>query len=96
MVLRDSRRGKFIACSGFPKCKTTFSLDKEGNKVIRPEPEKTEFKCDKCGSVMLKRVGKRGPFLACSAFPKCRNIKKVPEQNGDAVVTPDNKTNAKS
>ena len=96
MVLRDSRRGKFIACSGFPKCKTTFSLDKEGNKVIRPEPEKTEFKCDKCGSIMFKRVSKRGPFLACSAFPKCRNIKKVPEQDSDALNAPDKEINAKS
>jgi DNA topoisomerase-1 len=23
---------------------------------------------------MLKRIGKRGPFLTCSAFPKCRNL----------------------
>jgi DNA topoisomerase-1 len=76
MVLRDSRRGQFLACSGFPECRTTFSIDKQGNKVIRPEPEMTDQKCEKCGKPMLKRIGKRGPFLACSGFPKCRNIKK--------------------
>jgi hypothetical protein len=27
--------------------------------------------CDKCGSPMLKRVGKFGPFIACSAYPEC-------------------------
>ena len=32
------------------------------------------MKCEKCGSPMLKRIGKRGPFLTCSAFPKCRNL----------------------
>lgn len=78
LVLRDSRRGQFLACSGFPECRTTFSIDKEGNKIVKPKPELTDIKCEKCGRPMLKRIGKRGPFLACSGFPKCRNIKKVP------------------
>jgi len=83
MVLRDSRRGQFLACSGFPECRTTFSIDREGNKIIRPKPEITDEKCEKCGRPMLKRVGKRGPFLACSGFPKCRNIKKYVEKTGN-------------
>jgi DNA topoisomerase-1 len=76
MVIRESRRGRFMACSAFPNCRTTFSIDKEGKIVEKPQPEMTSEKCEKCGSPMVKRVGKRGPFLACSAFPKCRNIKK--------------------
>lgn len=80
MVMRDSRRGPFLACSGFPDCRTTFSVDKEGKKVIKPAPEMTSEVCEKCGKPMLKRVGKRGPFLACSGFPKCRNIRKVPKE----------------
>ncbi|MCX5782044.1 MAG: type I DNA topoisomerase, partial [Elusimicrobia bacterium] len=79
MVLRDSPRGQFLACSGFPECRTTFSLDREGNKIEKVKPEMTDIKCEKCGKPMLKRVGKRGPFLACSGFPKCRNIKKIKE-----------------
>ncbi|MHB9155316.1 MAG: type I DNA topoisomerase, partial [Endomicrobiales bacterium] len=65
MVLRDSRRGQFLACSGFPECRTTFSVDREGNKIIKPAPEMTAEVCEKCGKAMLKRIGKRGPFLAC-------------------------------
>ncbi|MBN1824579.1 MAG: type I DNA topoisomerase [Endomicrobiales bacterium] len=80
MVIRDSWRGQFLACSGFPDCKTTFSIDKDGNKIVRPDPVVTKVKCEKCGRPMLKRVGKRGPFLACSGFPKCRNIKKYDEK----------------
>ncbi|MBN1621046.1 MAG: type I DNA topoisomerase [Endomicrobiales bacterium] len=76
MVLRESRRGRFIACSGFPNCRTTFSVDKDNNKIVRPKPQMTSLKCEKCGKPMLKRVGRRGPFLACSGFPKCRNTKK--------------------
>lgn len=78
------RPSRYLACTGYPECKTTFSIDKEGNKIIRPKPEPTEEKCAKCGKMMWKRVGKRGPFLACSGFPKCRNIKPFPKPlNGD-------------
>ncbi|MCL2388747.1 MAG: type I DNA topoisomerase, partial [Elusimicrobia bacterium] len=76
LVVKQSWRGPFIACSGYPDCKTTFSIDKDGNKVLKPEPEVTDIKCEKCGKLMLKRVGKRGPFIACPGFPKCRNLKK--------------------
>ena len=76
MVIRWGRRGKFLACTAYPNCKNIIGLDREGNKVIRPDPVMTDKKCHKCGSAMLLRVGKRGPFLACSGFPKCRNIQK--------------------
>ena len=81
MVVKMGRRGKFLACSGYPNCKNIIGLDREGNKIIRPDPKKTDRKCEKCGSMMLLRVGKRGPFLACSGFPKCRNIKKAENYN---------------
>jgi DNA topoisomerase-1 len=77
MVMRSRGRTRFLACTGYPDCKTTFSVDREGNKIIRPKPEPTDQKCNKCDRPMLKRFGKRGPFLACSGFPKCRNIKKA-------------------
>ncbi|MCX5778674.1 MAG: type I DNA topoisomerase [Elusimicrobia bacterium] len=93
MVLRDSWRGQFLACSGYPECKTTFSVDKEGKKIVKPPPEVTSFTCEKCGKAMLKRISKRGPFLACSGFPKCRNIKPWREDGQDAaaVVPPPEK-----
>ena len=36
--------------------------------------------CDKCGAPMLKRVGKFGPFIACSAYPECTNTREVETQ----------------
>ena len=80
MVVKMSRRGKFLACSGYPDCKNTISIDRNGNKIIRPEPKETDLKCEKSGHMMLLRFGARGPFLACSGFPKCRNIKKPPQE----------------
>ena len=40
--------------------------------------------CDKCGSPMLKRVGKFGPFIACSAYPDCTNTREVEEQQPES------------
>jgi len=81
LLKKKGFRGPYLACEHYPECKTTFSLDKNGNKVIKPEPEKTDIKCEKCGSPMLKRMGKRGPFLTCSAFPKCRNLQWIKKGN---------------
>lgn len=41
-------------------------------------PEKvSDEKCEKCGSPMLIKTGRFGPFLGCSNFPECKNIKSV-------------------
>jgi DNA topoisomerase-1 len=52
-----------------------MNIGAEGKPVLTSKP--TEHVCDKCGSAMLLREGPRGPFLACSAYPKCRNAKDV-------------------
>ncbi len=49
--------------------------------------------CDKCGLPMLKRVGKFGPFIACSGYPECTNTREVetsePEsESGEEEIEP--------
>lgn len=82
MVQRESRFGKYLSCSRFPKCKGKVPLDKEGNKQEYFSPIKTEKTCAKCNkNAMLLRKSARGYFLACSGFPKCRNIEQpTPEE----------------
>ena len=48
----------------------------ESIKGVLDEP--TDEVCEKCGAPMLKKLGRFGFFLACSAFPDCRNTKAVP------------------
>lgn len=36
--------------------------------------EETDQVCEKCGSPMIRRMGKYGKYLACSNYPKCSNI----------------------
>ena len=86
MVIRTGRKGKFLACSGYPACKNTYSLDPvTGQKVEGSRPLVTSRKCNKCSNFLWLRKGKRGFFLACSGFPKCRNIKPVSKDEGEKL-----------
>lgn len=70
-----------MACSAYPKCKNTFSVDAEGKKVAGTGKITTDIKCEKCGKAMILRSSKRGEFLGCGGYPKCRTIVKVtPEE----------------
>ena len=76
MVHKSGRFGPFLGCSDYPNCKTTLKLDKQGNALPpKPAPEPTGVKCYKCkdGQLVI-RQSKRGPFLGCNKFPKCRTI----------------------
>ncbi|MCX5793559.1 MAG: type I DNA topoisomerase [Elusimicrobia bacterium] len=87
MVQRESRFGKYLSCSRFPKCKGKMPLDKDGNKQEYFAPIKTEKICDKCNkNAMLLRKSPRGYFLACSGFPKCRNIDQVTPEEVEKIV----------
>ncbi len=85
MVIRTGRKGRFMACSGYPECKNTFSLDADGKKVEGSRPLQTTRPCNKCQRHMWLRVGKRGFFLTCPGYPKCRNLKPVSKEEGEKL-----------
>jgi DNA topoisomerase-1 len=66
-----------------------LNLDKKGNiKFPAPPPLLTDIACPKCGDVMNLRDGKRGPWLGCRRFPKCRGreaFTKLPEARQKAL-----------
>ena len=81
MMHKNGRFGPFLGCSGYPDCKTTLTLDKQGNVLPpKPPPEPTGIKCYKCkdGELVI-RQSKKGPFLGCGRFPKCRTIISIKE-----------------
>jgi DNA topoisomerase I len=71
MVLKRGRFGQFMACTGYPDCKTTRRLD-QGKKV--PDIPIDEL-CPKCGRNMMIRHGRFGEFTACSGYPECKYVK---------------------
>jgi DNA topoisomerase-1 len=64
LVVKVGRYGKFIGCSGYPKCKHIEPLEK---------PADTGVGCPQCGSGTLtarkSRFGKL--FYSCSTYPAC-------------------------
>lgn len=62
MAIKWGRFGKFLACTGFPDCKTTKSLQNGINMA-----------CPKCieGEVIERRTKKGKLFYGCSRYPEC-------------------------
>jgi DNA topoisomerase-1 len=78
MVVRWGRRGRFLACSGFPECRNTRALEGEEE----PQPEPTDEKCHECGADMVIRSGRFGRFLACSRYPECKGRRPIVTKTG--------------
>ena len=71
MLIRWGRRGRFLACSGFPECKGTPPLEGEEQEA----PQQTDEQCPECSSPMVIKSGRFGRFLACSRYPECKGRK---------------------
>ncbi|RJP29683.1 MAG: type I DNA topoisomerase [Candidatus Omnitrophota bacterium] len=70
MIVKWGRRGKFLSCSDFPKCKSSKSIT---SGVKCPEAG--------CGGELIERRSRRGFFYGCSNFPKCRfTSRTLPEE----------------
>ena len=114
LLLRDGKRGPWLGCANFPKCRGMKNLSKlepdqrkqvealvpllkEGAarsaemiaKITGENPVAssngngqhnipTDIDCDECGKPMIIRTGRRGRFLGCSGYPKCKNTAEVP------------------
>ncbi|MGI6413841.1 MAG: type I DNA topoisomerase [Syntrophomonadaceae bacterium] len=82
MLIKYGRYGKFTACSGFPDCRYTESMNEEAG-----------VNCPQCGGVILALRSKKGrKFFGCSRYPECNfsswnkpTGEKCPEC-GDAMV----------
>ncbi len=65
LVIKQSKYGKFTACSNYPTCKYIKS-NKEEKEV------KEIISCPKCDGKILEKKTKRGKiFYGCSNYPKC-------------------------
>ena len=62
MVIKWGRKGKFLSCSDYPRCKNSKSIS---SGVKCPQPD--------CGGDLILRRSYRGrSFYGCSHYPKCR------------------------
>jgi len=86
MGVKSGRRGAFLGCLAYPKCRSTAPIpDELKDQVAALEPPKAaaagpdlksievEETCEQCGGAMTVRRGRRGFFLGCAAYPKCKS-----------------------
>lgn len=61
MVVKYGPHGKFLACPGFPECRST-----------KPYFEKTGISCPKCGKdIVIKKTKKGRRYYGCITYPDC-------------------------
>ncbi len=75
MAIKQSKRGEFLGCTGYPDCKSivNFERDADGKiKVIETEKPKVVGTCPDCGGELLLKKARTGSrFIACSNYPDC-------------------------
>ena len=74
MIIKWGRRGKFLSCSDYPRCKNAKSIT-------------SGVKCPlNCGGELIQRRSSRGPFYGCTNYPKCTYTSRQLPEKGDVQV----------
>jgi DNA topoisomerase-1 len=76
LVVRQGKRGEFLGCSGYPKCRFTRDLawGPDGKPILaEPGEQPGGLSCPQegCDGRLVKRRSRRGIFFGCSRYPKC-------------------------
>lgn len=79
MVIKWGRHGSFLACTGYPECRTTAEIKRslDGKIQIIP-PREFHVDCELCAKPMALKRGRFGEFLACTGYPECKATRPVP------------------
>ena len=88
MVIKEGRYGQFLSCSRYPDCKNPKEFTREEGQIVVKKKEapqvREDIKCVKCGKPMVVRNSRRGRFLGCSGYPKCRSTLNL-DKDGNVV-----------
>ena len=65
LVIKQSKYGKFVACSNYPECKYIKNEKEDKEEVIIMD-------CPKCDGKIVEKKTRRGKiFYGCNNYPKC-------------------------
>ena len=57
----------------YPDFEATLAVAEKEIEKVEVKDDVSDVHCDKCGALMVYKMGKYGRFLACPNFPECRN-----------------------
>lgn len=72
MAIKRGRFGQFLACTGYPECRTTRRIKKDGQLSAPDRP--LDQTCPECGAHLVLKQGPYGEYIACSRRPDCSYI----------------------
>ena len=76
MAVKRGRFGFFLACTGYPECRTTKRIVMKEGTATAVSDTLLEEKCPECGNPMALKHGRFGQFTACSNYPQCKYVKR--------------------
>jgi DNA topoisomerase-1 len=77
MVIKWGKLGKFIACTGYPECKSTRELPENLKEDVEVGEQDAEEYCENCGRTMVLKKGRFGTFYACTGYPDCKTTRRI-------------------
>jgi DNA topoisomerase-1 len=97
MSVKQSWRGPFLGCLNYPSCRGTSPVPEEMKAELAAlapvKPAGPDLKsivldetCDQCGASMVARKGRRGYFLGCSNYPKCKGTREPSEASLEKIL----------
>lgn len=76
-VEEGSTQWREILRDFYPSFKEMLDVAEEQIEKVEVKDEISDVPCDKCGAMMVYKMGRFGKFLACPNFPACRNAKPI-------------------
>ena len=87
LVIRLGKRGRFIACTGYPDCDYTQALTGGDEAAPPAAPEIVEGRmCPLCEHPLHIKTRRYGLFIGCSHYPSCKHMEPL-EKPADTHVT---------
>lgn len=91
LQIKFGRRGRFIACSGYPDCDYTRNVNETAEDAAKELEEPTVVEgrdCPKCGGQLVYKKGRYGKFIGCANYPKCKHIEPLEKPKETGVACP--------
>ena len=76
-IEEGSSEWKEILRNFYPDFVDMLKVAEEQIEKVEVKDEVSDVPCDKCGTMMVYKMGRFGKFLACPNFPACRNAKPI-------------------
>lgn len=80
LIVKIGKFGKFVSCSGFPKCKFTKPINSDGTEEVVDRDQLG--KCPNDGGELTIKRGRFGQFIACLNYPNCKFTKPYLQKTG--------------